>query len=77
MYDFTILSHKIIFEYDGIHWHGEHTIDKDRIKEELAIQNNFSIIRIRSDWSDKKKYYKINKIIYEKIQINNPDWGII
>jgi 5-methylcytosine-specific restriction endonuclease McrA len=75
MYDFTILSHKLIIEYDGIRWHNDK--EKDDIKEQLAINNGFSIFRIKSEWSEKEKFDYINKILNEKIQIIDPNRGVI
>lgn len=75
MYDFTILSHKLIFEYDGIKWHVDD--EKDLLKERLASDNGFAVFRIKSDWTDEEKFNFINNILNEKIQINNPNWGTV
>lgn len=76
MYDFTILSKKLIIEYDGAYWHGSDTAQvADRMKEEAAIEMGFAVLRIHS--SDLNKFEKLNKFLYENIQITNSNWGIV
>ena len=77
MYDFTVLSHKLIIEYDGIRWHTEMNKEQDDFKEQFAKMNGFDVFRIKSEWTSEHKFNVINKIIYEKIQIINPNWGTI
>jgi hypothetical protein len=81
MYDFTILSKKIIFEYHGSGHYGflkEHNIqdikNRDELKKKLAKSMGFSYIEF--DYRDGVDYNKnkINKILNEKLQIKNTNW---
>jgi hypothetical protein len=76
MYDFTILSKKLIIEYDGMFWHTnpEH-IANDQYKDSLADGTGFTIYRIKSD--DPNKLINLNKFLHEQLRITNPDWGTI
>ena len=74
LYDFTILSQRIIFEYDGIKWHDESNLQHDLDKTALAESNGFTVIRIKSDWSDEMKFNIIKTVLNDKMQINNTNW---
>lgn len=69
IYDY-ILGDKILIEYDGTYWHNsEYAIANDKIKDQIAIDNGYVIIRISDDKSrDIETLIKIKKI-YEKIQV--------
>lgn len=71
-YDFTILSHKLIIEYDGIYWHNDK--EKDFIKENLAKTNGFKVLRICSTLEHNEKITIIKNFIDENIQITNTNW---
>jgi hypothetical protein len=63
-YDFTILSKKIIIEYDGVYWHSDiSSKNADLIKENLAKECGFKLFRIPSEI----KYEQKQKIIQEVI----------
>jgi hypothetical protein len=51
--------------------------EQDDFKEQFAKMNGFDVFRIKSEWTSEHKFNVINKIIYEKIQIINPNWGTI
>jgi hypothetical protein len=81
MYDFTIVSHKLIIEYHGSGHYGfleNHNLDsilnKDKLKKTIAKSNGFSYIEIdyRNDVDYNKN--KINEILNEKLQIKNTNW---
>lgn len=75
-YDFVILSKKIIIEYDGIYWHSfEKSKLIDIAKDKIAALNGFKIFRIKSEDIDKLE--KLNRFLYENLQITNTDWKII
>jgi hypothetical protein len=75
LYDFVILSKKLILEYDGKYWHSNKEYDDE--KDNIAIKKGFSILRIPSEIPDTEKFTLINSFLHEKIQITNPDWGTI
>jgi len=68
-YDFYIPAVNTLIEIDGIYWHGkgllyeqlnnqqQKTRSNDIIKNELAKNNNYSLVRI---WSDEIKNFKFN-----------------
>lgn len=58
-YDFLLVDHKVIIEYDGVASHNEpHHKELDRIKTEFCLQNGITIVR----W-DRYDYYHIDKRI--------------
>jgi hypothetical protein len=64
-YDF-ILDNRILIEYDGDYWHSLlKNIENDKIKDELAIKNNYIIFRVKD--SECKDINIINKLynLYE------------
>jgi len=64
-YDFTILSKKLIIEYDGIYWHSsENSIKNDKFKTELCEQYGFALLRIKSETS----FDENTKLIYDFIE---------
>ena len=78
-----------IIEMDGSLGHGRRTIDKtaeesliiDKIKDNLAIQNGFNVIRINCDYNlnDRFKYIKnniLNSPLSELLNLNNIDWHL-
>jgi very-short-patch-repair endonuclease len=70
-YDFYIPKINTLIEIDGIYWHGKNILDEhlnnqqlqtrnnDRLKNELATQYNYNLIRI---WSDEIQNFNINKL---------------
>lgn len=63
MYDFTIISKKIIVEYDGSYWHQNKA--KDEIKEKFAISRGFRVYRINSLLTADEKFTILTSIINE------------
>ena len=45
-YDFCIFELKLIFEYDGAFFHGEHSEQNDNLKTALAESSGFKLIRL-------------------------------
>lgn len=66
-FDFTILSKKLIIEYDGSYWHStENAIQNDIIKTSIALKFGFKLLRINS-----KNSFEINQnLIYKFIDEN-------
>jgi len=70
-YDFYIPHINLLIEIDGIYWHGKGLLDEqlntqqtqtrlnDQLKNELAKNSGYSLIRI---WSDEINNFKFNKI---------------
>lgn len=47
-YDFHLPDLQVLVEYDGWYWHGKpKAIERDRIKDDLAEQNGFRLIRLK------------------------------
>lgn len=68
IYDY-ILCEKVLIEFDGKYWHSsECAIKNDKEKDEIALKNNYHILRISE--IDSKNPEILLKIfeIYEKIQ---------
>lgn len=54
-YDFYIIKDNLLIEIDGDYWHSlEHHIKNDKIKNELAKENGFKLLRIKE--KDINKY---------------------
>lgn len=74
-YDFTILSKKLIIEYDGMFWHSsEDAILNDEYKTKLAYDNGFKLLRIKSNDDIHNNKIKINEFIEKEISIKLTDW---
>lgn len=92
-YDFVLEQRKLIFEVDGGLGHGfiKHSksnvnhaeaIYKDKMKDKLALENGYSIIRISCKYKDssKKKDYMISSIkknLSKIFDIDNINWDDI
>lgn len=64
-YDFTILSKKLIIEYDGVFWHSsEKSIENDKFKTELCEQHGFTMLRIKSEMP----FTENNNLIYDFVE---------
>ena len=71
-FDFYIPKHNLLIEIDGVYWHGKgkeynelneqqkQTKDNDILKNELAKESGYNLMRI---WSDEINKFNINKII--------------
>lgn len=71
-FDFYIPKHNILIEIDGVYWHGKNlkydelnnqqkrTRDNDIIKDNLAIESGYSLIRI---WSDEIDNFNIKNLL--------------
>lgn len=74
-YDFTILSKRLIIEYDGAYWHSTAVADtNDKFKDNLAKINGFKLLRISSTDDLRTNKLKIENFINENISINFADW---
>lgn len=67
MYDFTILSKKLIIEYDGSYWHQSDTIEFDERKQKLAESFGFKVLRIKSQNSYEYNWKKLKNFINENL----------
>jgi hypothetical protein len=64
-YDFTILSKKLIIEYDGVFWHSsEKSIENDKFKTELCERHGFTLLRIKSETT----FTENNNLIYDFVE---------
>lgn len=73
-YDFLILDSNILIEVDGDYWHGNKNIfnkltefqknvqENDKIKEEFAIKNGYTLIRFWGSEVKNKKKETINQL---------------
>ena len=79
VYDFVIESEKLIIEMDGGLGHGkrlhsrsettlEETLYRDRMKDQLAYEHGYKVIRIDCDWTEDNKYdYLYNSLCRSEI----------
>lgn len=92
-YDFVVENKKLIIEMDGGYGHGndphpnsiytkEELIYRDKMKDKLALENGYSIIRVDCNYSSKNRLkYCSNNILNSELSIyydfNNIDWNYI
>ena len=94
IYDFVVEEKKLILEMDGGLGHGhyviktgyyslEDTIYRDEIKDKLAIENGYKVIRINCDYLQSNNRFQTCKVAVENsdfakiYSLNNIDWSLI
>lgn len=73
-YDFYLPKYDALIEVDGVYWHGKnldyndlnstqkHTRNNDIVKNALAKEHNYKLIRV---WEDEIDNFDVNKLINE------------
>ena len=73
-YDFCLLDYNILVEVDGVYWHGKNKVkselneqqmktrSNDKLKNKLAKDNGYKLIRLWSDELDEFMNLKLDKI---------------
>lgn len=72
VYDFVVESKKLIIEMDGglghgkkLHYHSKKTLEEtvyiDKMKDKLAIENGYKLIRIDCDYTEDNKFEYLHK----------------